>query len=199
MWSYFIPTRPSKATLQMMVSNYKASGNSLKPVLGVILRSSALYANLDSPDLVKPPIVFVAANLRHRNRFITENSWTWLLEGMGQQPFYPPNVSGWDQNEAWLNTNSTRAYFRTTDYLLNTPPDPGQQTAAEAFATARKAVGSQFVATSTRNRLEAYANSYFNKYKQQINGKYGLQEHDRIERQQVLRALIMCGPDGYLH
>ncbi len=201
-WSYFIPTRPSKATLQMMVANYKASGNSLKPVLGVILRSGALYANLDSPDLVKPPIVFVAANLRHRGKFITENSWTWLLEGMGQQPFYPPNVSGWDQNEAWLNTNSTRAYFQTTSYLLrlpDNPPDPGALSAAEAFASARKAVGSQFVAPSTRTRLEAYATAFFNKYKRQVNGKYELSTHDRIERQQVLRALIMCGPDGYLH
>ena len=94
MWSYFIPTRPSKATLQMMIANYKASGNSLKPVLGVILRSGALYANLDSPDLVKPPIVFVAANLRHRGRFITENSWTWLLEGMGAAAVLPPQRLG---------------------------------------------------------------------------------------------------------
>jgi hypothetical protein len=199
MWSYFIPTRPSKATLEMMVSNYKKSGHSLKTVLGVILRSSALYSNLASPDLVKPPIVFVAANMRHRSEFVVNNNWSWLLEGMGQVPFYPPNVSGWNQNTAWLNTNSTRAYFRTTSYLLPAPPDPGEQTAAQAFATAHKAVGSQFVATTTRNRLEAYATTFFNKYKYLSNGKYVLHDYHRVERQQVLRALIMCGPDGYLH
>ncbi len=26
LWSYFIPTPPSKAAMQMMVANYKASG-----------------------------------------------------------------------------------------------------------------------------------------------------------------------------
>ena len=79
------------------------------------------------------------------------------------------------------------------------PSRPGRAVRREAFATARKAVGSQFVAPSTRNRLEAYATAFFNKYKCLSNGKYVLSSHDRIERQQVLRALIMCGPDGYLH
>ncbi len=121
------PRGRPRSTLKMMVTNYKASGYSLKPVLGVILRSPAMYANLDSPDLIKPPIVFVVANMRHRGKYIDQNSWTWLLDGMGQQPFYPPNVSGWNQNTAWLNTNSAKAYWRTTGYLLNTPPDPGEQ------------------------------------------------------------------------
>ena len=159
-----------------------------------------MYANLDSPDLVKPPIVFVAANMRHRGMYIVNNNWTWLLEGMGQVPFYPPNVSGWNQNTAWLNTNSTRAYFRTTGYLLATPPDPGEQSAAQAFATARKAVGSQFVASSTRRRLEDYATSVLQQIQvSRPTANTSCSSHDRIERQQVMRALIMCGPDGYLH
>ena len=74
----------------------------------MILRHPAFYANLSAPDMVKPPIVFVAAGLRMGRRFVTENSWSWLLEGMGQVPFYPPNVSGWKQGPAFLNTNTAR-------------------------------------------------------------------------------------------
>lgn len=201
LWSYFIPTRPSETTLKMMVNNYKLSGYSLKPVLGVILRSGGLYANLDSPDLVKPPVVFTVANMRHRGHFIKEDWWTWLLDGMGQQLFYPPNVSGWNQNEAWVNTNSALAYWRTTSYLLPTPPDPGVLSPADAVTAAHKAVGDQFMSPTTRARLESYAAAFFAKYKyvDSLTKKYVLSEHDRIERIQVLRALIMCGPDGYLH
>jgi uncharacterized protein (DUF1800 family) len=202
LWSYFIPTQPSKSTLEMMINNYKASGHSLHQLLGVILRSPAMYQNLTAPNLVKPPIVFVAANMRHRNKFITDNNWAWLLDGMGQQPFYPPNVSGWNQNAAWLNTNSTRAYFRTTSYILhstNGPADPGEQTPAQAVATAQAAVGNQFVSASSRAKLEAYATTFFARYKFLSSGKYVLSQDGRLERQQALRALIMCGPDGYLH
>src|SRR5207248_5620077 len=111
LWSYFIPSPPPKGAMQMMVANYVASGFSLKPLLRVILRHPAMFQALDAPDLVKPPVVFVAAGLRMTRRSITDNSWSWLLEGMGQVPFYPPNVSGWDQGIAWLNTNSARAYW----------------------------------------------------------------------------------------
>ena len=95
----------------------------------VILHHPAFYPNLDAPDMVKPPIVFVAAGLRKTRRFIKSNSWSWLLDGMGQVPFYPPNVSGWKQGPAFLNTNTARAYWQATDYLLyQTVNDPGTQT-----------------------------------------------------------------------
>ncbi len=168
-------------------------------MLGVILRSGGLYANLDAPDLVKPPIVFVVANMRHRGMYITGNQWSWLLDQMGQVPFYPPNVSGWAQNAAWLNTNSTRAYWQTTNYLLANTPDPGDQSVPDVITAAHKSVGNQFLSPTSRTRLEAYATTFFNKYKYSSNGKYVLRDYDRIERFQVLRALIMCGPDGYLH
>jgi hypothetical protein len=73
--------------------------------------------------------VFVAAGLRNTRRFIKSNSWSWLLDNMGQVPFYPPNVSGWKQGPAFLNTNTAHAYWQTTGYLLyKTIRDPGSQT-----------------------------------------------------------------------
>ncbi len=41
--------------------------------------------------------------------------------------------------------------------------------------------------------------AFFNNHNFVSTGKYVLGSHDRIERQQVLRALIMAGPDGFLH
>jgi len=37
--------------------------------------------------------------------------WTW--DGMGQEPFYPPNVSGWRVNDYWISTSAmaSRAAF----------------------------------------------------------------------------------------
>jgi len=193
LWNYFIPTPPPEAAMNMMVNNYKVSGHLLKPVLGVILRHPAFYADLDAPALVKPPIVFVASGLRRVHKTITRDDWAWLLEGMGQVPFYPPNVSGWKQGPAFLNTNTARAYWRTTDYLLlNTVSDPGSQTPAEAVSAAFTALPGAWASSDTRAKLATYANTFTSRHTP-------LDSHERVERQKVIRGLLMAGPDGLLH
>jgi uncharacterized protein (DUF1800 family) len=55
--------------------------------------------------MVKPPVVYLAGMLRARKRGIDTEAWTWLANQAGQQLFYPPNVSGWDDTR-WLDTAS---------------------------------------------------------------------------------------------
>jgi hypothetical protein len=193
LWNYFITTPPPQQAMQDMVDNYRKSGHELGPLLKVILRHPDFYANLDAPDMVKPPIVFVAAGLRMTKRFITDNSWSWLLDNMGQVPFYPPNVSGWKQGPGFLNTNTAHAYWNTTNYLLNHPiGDPGRQTASQAVNAALKALSHPWVSDGSRRKLEGYADDYATR-----NNPFD--SHDRTERQTVIRALLMAGPDGLLH
>jgi len=199
LWSYFIPTPPPMSAMQMMVGNYVGSGYKLKPLLRVILRHPAMYQALDAPDLVKGPIVFVASTLRMTGQFITEDAWAWLLDGMGQVPFYPPNVSGWDQGAAWLNTNSAHAYWQTTDYLIrNTVGDPGQESAKDAVSRALAALSHPWLSSGARTKLEGYAQAFFDAHSSTSGGQPVLGAHDRVERQRVLRALILAGPDGFL-
>ena len=193
LWNYFHAVPPPEDAMQMMVNNYKASGHMLGPVLGVILRHPKMWENLDAPDLVKPPIVFVAAGLRAQGQFITQNSWSWILEGMGQVPFYPPNVSGWKQGPGFLNTNTVRAYWTAADYLLGyQPPDPGTQTPTQAVTDAIAVLGGPWVSLDSRTKLLDYATTYETRHAP-------LDLHDRTERQKALRGLLMAGPDGLLH
>ena len=176
----------------------QGSGNSLKPVLGVILRSSALYANLDSPDLVKPPVVFVAANLRHREPVHHREQL---------------DVAAW---KGWASSRSTRrtsrAGIRTRPGSTPTRPTPtGRPPTTCSAATpsrpgrARRrrtraisgAVGS-IRGSQRRPASRATPQSFFNNHKRLFDGKHVLGSHERVERQQVLRALILGGPDGYL-
>jgi hypothetical protein len=113
---------------------------------------------------------------------------------MGQVPFYPPNVSGWKQGPAFLNTNTAHAYWQTADYLLyHTVHDPGTETPAQAVDTAIAALSHPWVSGDGRAKLETYAESYVTR-----NGPT-MDAHDRTERQKVLRALLMAGPDGLVH
>ncbi len=54
--------------------------------------------------MVKAPVVHVAGMLRTTGTPITIGAYGWLLAQMGQYPFQPPSVAGWDWGPAWLST-----------------------------------------------------------------------------------------------
>ena len=100
LWSYFIPVAPPRATRLALERLYVRNGYAVRPVVEAILRHSLLY---NGPRMVKPPVVYTAGLLRAAGRGIDTESWTWLCANAGQQLFYPPNVSGWN-DERWLDT-----------------------------------------------------------------------------------------------
>ena len=76
--------------------------------------------------MIKPPVVYVAGMLRQTGTYIRTDDWVWMLDQMGQRPFYPPNVSGWEQNEAWLSTSSLRMRFQAAASLLRDAIEDGE-------------------------------------------------------------------------
>ena len=100
LWGYFIPTTPPAATRRGLERLYVRSGYSARPVVRAILKHPHFY---DGPRMVKPPIVYTAGLLRASGHGIDTESWTWLCANAGQQLFYPPNVSGWN-DDRWLDT-----------------------------------------------------------------------------------------------
>jgi uncharacterized protein (DUF1800 family) len=102
LWSYFIPTKPPAATDRALQALYVRHDFAIRPVVEAILKHPLLYRG---PRMVKPPVVYLAGMLRARKRGIDTEAWTWLANQAGQQLFYPPNVSGWDDTR-WLDTAS---------------------------------------------------------------------------------------------
>ncbi|MGB2874837.1 MAG: DUF1800 domain-containing protein [Gaiellaceae bacterium] len=105
LWSYFVPVPPSRGTKQALERLYAERDYEIRPVVEAVLRHPALY---EGPRMVKSPAVYVAGLLRALERGIDTESWTWLMSLAGQQLFYPPNVSGWDDTR-WLDTATYRA------------------------------------------------------------------------------------------
>ena len=90
-------------------------------MVGAILAHPALYENLGQPTMVKSPVVFVAGALRSAGQGIEREQWRWMLESMGQAPFRPPSVAGWDWGTAWLSSNAMHVRFDAANQLLDTP------------------------------------------------------------------------------
>ena len=204
LWSYFITAPIDPVTRRQLVTRYRRSGLKIKPVVEAILRHPALYADLDNPDMVKSPVVYVAGALRVVGGGIQHDSWTWLLDDMGQQLFQPPTVAGWEWGPAWLSTNTMHTRFKAIAYLmreegpLSVPKGgaPLKGPAADAIARARAATGEPWTSPTTDAALDRMANGFFADFKP--TQSWGWQDRSD-HRDRALRHLLMSGPDAQLH
>lgn len=186
-WSEFIVSPPDPATLSKLTSSYVSSGYQLKPLLEQILSHPLLFESLAEPNMLKPPVVYVVGAMRALGAGVTDSSPSDNLDQMGQVPYFPPTVAGWEGGLSWLNTNTALARFGFVGQLLNlsTIADVLGETPAAAYDRAYAAVGSPWLAPGTQSAIHDYATRAGS-----TNPKL------RKERQLLLRALMLAGPDA---
>jgi uncharacterized protein (DUF1800 family) len=203
LWSFFVTEPLPPATRKRLARLYVQSHHRLAPVVREILNSRALYADLDEPRMVKWPIVQLAGNLRMVGRGVDTDSWAWISDMMGQKPFDPPSVAGWDWGPAWMSTATMRARFLCATYVTKDPPvavvkgtvDPAWKP-AEHVERARIATGRPWTSPATDRQLLALARRFTT-----INVKPGAEvpPYQAELTQAALRHLLLSGPDACLH
>src|SRR6185503_4896046 len=110
------------------------------------------------------PVVFVAGLLRMLQRSVDGEHWVWYSQGAGQQLFYPPDVSGWDDSR-WLDTGTVRGRFDVVSEALSDRYLDGDavdnydetETADAAVAAARAWAGDPNLTAETVGVLTAFA------------------------------------------
>jgi hypothetical protein len=188
LWGEFISTDPSAATLADLTTTYTSSGMQIKPLLTKILSHPDLFASIDEPNMLKTPVVYAIGTMRTLGMTITDTTVADYLDSMGQTPYFPPNVSGWEGGLSWLNTNTALARWGFVAHLITTGPkidDVVGETTQAAFDRAYLAVGSPWLAQGSKDQILAAATRMPSKLPTQ-----------RQQRQQVLRTLMLAGPDA---
>jgi uncharacterized protein (DUF1800 family) len=187
LWNEFHSVAIDDATRTALCTAYVASGFQLKPLLSLILADVRLFNSIAEPDLIKPPIVYVVGAMRAIGVGVTDSSPADQLDPMGQLPYFPPNVAGWEGGASWLNTNTALARFGFVAELIGkqTIVDVRTEPAADAVTRAIAAVGTPWIAAGTLAALQAYATR-----------ANSATPAARRERQLVLRSLILAGPDA---
>jgi uncharacterized protein (DUF1800 family) len=194
LWGEFIPSAPDAATLRDLTKVYLRAGYRLRPLVRRILTHPAMLASIKEPTMIKTPVVFAIGTMRSLGLGITDETLYSALRDMGQLPYFPPTVAGWEGGASWLNTNTALARFATANRLLalkyatlatKAPEDEPAETPKQAFARAHAAVGKPWVGRGTKSSLLYYATKARN-----------ASSGDRIARQRVLRAFLLGGPDA---
>ena len=69
--------------------------------------------------MIKPPVVYAIGLMRALGLQIKDGTLYDALNAMGQLPYFPPTVAGWEGGPAWLNTNTALSRFGLANKLLS--------------------------------------------------------------------------------
>ncbi len=132
MWKFFaselegstIPTTPglNDPALTPLVNAYNASGHSIAAMVKAMLTSPAFFGDAIYRSRVKSPIEFVAGIVRGLGleNYAAKNI-SGAMATLGQVPFAPPDVSGWDGDKvsgSWVSTQTWMSRCNLVNTLL---------------------------------------------------------------------------------
>ena len=90
----------------------------IAPLLQKILSSNLFYSKMAMGRKVRSPVELIVGTLQLLDGTTNLYRMTSMLSELGQKPFYPPNVKGWDGGRAWINTSTLLARANAVRSIL---------------------------------------------------------------------------------
>ncbi|MGE5209830.1 MAG: DUF1800 family protein, partial [Acidobacteriota bacterium] len=108
---------PPPGAMAAMRDALLAADFAVRPWVTAMLTHPDFYTDAVVRGLVRTPVEFVVALLVATGQRSRDADVTWLMEAMGQQLLYPPNVSGWRPNGYWVNASAMEGRARTAQQM----------------------------------------------------------------------------------
>ncbi|MDQ2800191.1 MAG: DUF1800 domain-containing protein [Armatimonadota bacterium] len=121
LFKFFIHDDPTPAEVAPFVAAYFHSGYDMRAVVGAMLTSPVFYSPAAYYNKIKSPAEFTVTTLRCLDASMSaaNNNLFGAMRGMGQELFNPPNVKGWLEGQAWINTMTVLARINFVSQLTN--------------------------------------------------------------------------------
>ena len=163
LWAYLAGDAPSDALVTRLAQVLYDNNLEMLPWVRALLVSDEFYATSARTGLVRSPIDFVVAVMHFTGYRAAALNPQWYLQGMGQQPFLPPNVAGWRTNDYWTNASAFEsrgefARYTTWQLRANNANNIGAGRTADQTVDALAAMFGLQLATPTRAALVDYVN-----------------------------------------
>jgi uncharacterized protein (DUF1800 family) len=121
LWEFFAYQNPSQAIIDALAA-VLVNGNWIKAVLSALFQRAEFYSATAKQGRVRSPIEYVVAVLKGLQVPSADLHPEWFMEGMGQELWDPPDVSGWKLNKYWVSTSMLYAKARfaeSSSWTLN--------------------------------------------------------------------------------
>ena len=130
---FFVYSDPEPELVDALAATIRKNDFNMAPVMSALFRSNVFYSDRTYRALVKSPIEFAIGSYKLFGFTEVAPQTVGVLNRMGQVPFHPPSVKGWDGGAQWLNTQTilarenfaseiTTAAARGKNFLNAAPP-----------------------------------------------------------------------------
>lgn len=110
LYKFFVNEDAPKAEIDKLSKVYFDSGFEIRAVLRAIFNSPAFWAQNNRFALIKSPVEFAVMTIRSLDAPMSAvRDLPSSLALMGQDLFNPPNVKGWEEGRAWINSRTLLA------------------------------------------------------------------------------------------
>jgi uncharacterized protein (DUF1800 family) len=106
---FFVYSDPEPELVDEFAGLIRKNDFNMAPVVATLLRSNVFYSERAYRALVKSPVEFVIGSYKLFGVSEIAPNALDALRRMGQVPFHPPSVKGWDGGAQWLNTQTVLA------------------------------------------------------------------------------------------
>ncbi|TWT59101.1 hypothetical protein KOR42_24900 [Thalassoglobus neptunius] len=120
LYQFFIADEPAPPAelLAPLTIEFRENGLNIAPVLKRILSSQLFYSPHSVARKVRSPVEFSVGFLRALEGSTDQYALTSGLSELGQVPFFPPNVKGWDGGRTWINSSTLLARSNLIQSIL---------------------------------------------------------------------------------
>ena len=118
LWKFFAYEDPDSQLIEKLAELFRQNYE-IRPLLETIFSSEEFYSQHARNAIVKCPVQYVVESGRTLGVNIPSGRTLFAVyQRLGQVPFYPPNVKGWDGGKSWINTATLTFRYQLARQLV---------------------------------------------------------------------------------
>jgi len=120
LWRFFVYEDPDTSLVDELATKFRQAHYEIKPLLRTIFSSEEFYSDRAKGAIIKSPVQYLVQARRSLGVYAPEGRvLANIYRQLGQVPFYPPNVKGWDGGKSWINTGTLTYRYQIARALIN--------------------------------------------------------------------------------
>ncbi len=122
-WEFFADDDAPPGVIDSLAFNFRASGYEIRPLMREIFESAVFYSPGVVRAQIKSPVQWMVQTSKELETDVPNTAATInVLRQMGQVPFMPPSVKGWDGGKSWITTSTLLLRYNLSNYALGVGP-----------------------------------------------------------------------------
>jgi uncharacterized protein (DUF1800 family) len=138
LWTFFAYENPTAPVVASLAGTLMAGNYELRPVLRQLFASQEFYSAQAIQSQIKSPIQWLVQSTRTLDIDLPPKlPLMGSLKQLGQTPFAPPSVKGWDGGKAWISTSTLLLRYNLAGALISGKINAVKRPAAVIAANAK--------------------------------------------------------------